>query len=453
MLQPAYSLLENVADIWKFPSTWPGIYGRFCVSRHMAIGYQSRVGFLVAGRYGVPQYRLRCFIWGARQGMPLPGFPMPTHRVVRKATVMPTELRGCKVLAPPGRRLWREVRIGDILLDFPEIENEATKVDNVQYTGVNPKWRKELRLDEQRRKKGGGGGGGGSKAAAAAGQQSDQDSYYHNPQKVLGYYRAGAGSTLTNHVPLKMNADDKFRAEHIPLAKGANWSDLGELSQDKKQTARHFKWFADKDNNEFGEKLPPGGGRSADKCIVPQVMAIQPCHLLTSPPPPSIPIECCCLSGEGCSKLTVPSLPTVPQYAVNSRVANKGYKDALGRAWWDEIYPTCICRMQIHSHKNQHPGQPRSFSAREYARMQGFPDTHFLCGDQPKMFEQVRARANGRPCLRFLLFIVRAAVCLCLALRFHGPACQRTNLLLPSCLPFRSGMRSAPGWPSTSARR
>jgi hypothetical protein len=74
---------------------------------------------------------------------------------------------------------------------------------------------------------------------------------------------------------------------------------------------------------------------------------------------------------------------------VNSRVKNRGFKHALGRAWWDEIYPTCICRMQIHSHKNQHPAQPRSFSAREYARMQGFPDTHFLMGPPDKKFEQV----------------------------------------------------------------
>ena len=374
VLQPTYSLLENVADIWKFPSTWPGIYGRFCVSRHMAIGYQSRVGFLVAGRYGVPQYRLRCFIWGAKAGHALPGFPMPTHRVVHKATVMPTELRGCRVVAPPERRLWREVRMGDILIDFPEIANDETRSEGVPYQGVNPKWAKELKADEKRRR----------------------DEYYSDPQKVLAYYREGAGKQLTNHVPLKMNPDDKFRAEHIPLVKGATWIDLGgatkrtmlhrlslclrrlkwalrpaELSADKKQTIRPFKWFADKDNNEFGEKLPPGEGRSTDKCIV-------------------------------------------PQYAVNSKVAGKGFKAALGRAWWDEIYPTCICRMQIHSHKNQHPAQPRSFSAREYARMQGLPDNHFLCGEPAKQFEQV----GNAVCARLAINLGKA---LCLAVLDGAP--------------------------------
>eukprot|EP01047_Picozoa_sp_COSAG01_P005290 COSAG01_NODE_179_length_22923_cov_25.190535_23_plen_867_part_00 len=109
-LRPTWSLLENVADIFKFPSKWAGIYGRFAVSRNIEMGYQARLGFLVAGAYGVPQYRLRCFIWGAKCGHPLPGFPMPTHRVVKRNTVMPVELKGCMVKAPPDRRLWREVR-------------------------------------------------------------------------------------------------------------------------------------------------------------------------------------------------------------------------------------------------------------------------------------------------------------------------------------------------------
>jgi DNA (cytosine-5)-methyltransferase 1 len=97
LLRPTWSLLENVADIFKFPSSWAGIYGRFAVSRNIELGYQARLGFLVAGSYGVPQYRLRCFIWGAMSGHPLPGFPMPTHRVVKRSTVMPTELKGCMV--------------------------------------------------------------------------------------------------------------------------------------------------------------------------------------------------------------------------------------------------------------------------------------------------------------------------------------------------------------------
>lgn len=321
-LNPTWSLLENVADVFKFPSSWAGIYGRFAISRNIEMGYQCRPGFIVAGDFGVAQYRLRCFIWGAKQGKTLPGFPMPTHRAVRRNTVMPVELSGCLVRAPADRRLWREVRMGDILQDFPPITNDE-KRDEISYEGRNQQWCAEIQRDSKER-----------------------GIVYSDPKRVLAYYRRGAGKTLYNHIPLAMNADDKFRAEHIPLKKGADWSTLGELSKDKRSTVRFFKWHAEKDNNVYGEKLPPGDGRDPSKCIV-------------------------------------------PQYAVNSRVKNRGFKHALGRAWWDEIYPTCICRMQIHSHKNQHPAQPRSFSAREYARMQGFPDTHFLMGPPDKKFEQV----------------------------------------------------------------
>ena len=321
-LNPTWSLLENVADIFKFPSSWAGIYGRFAISRNIEMGYQCRPGFIVAGDFGVAQYRLRCFIWGAKRGHTLPGFPMPTHRAVRRNTVMPVELSGCRVRAPADRRLWREVRMGDILQDFPSITNDE-KRDEMAYEGRNPQFAAEIQRDSKER-----------------------GTVYSEPKRVLEYYRRGAGKVLYNHIPLAMNPDDKFRAEHIPFKKSADWSSLGELSKDKRSTVRFFKWHAEKDNNVYGEKLPPGDGRDPTKCIV-------------------------------------------PQYAVNSRVKNRGYKHALGRAWWDEIYPTCICRMQIHSHKNQHPAQPRSFSAREYARMQGFPDTHFLMGPPDKKFEQV----------------------------------------------------------------
>ena len=40
--------------------------------------------------------------------------------------------------------------------------------------------------------------------------------------------------------------------------------------------------------------------------------------------------------------------------------------------------------MMIHSHRNMHPGEFRSFSAREYARAQGFPDWYKICGSASK---------------------------------------------------------------------
>ena len=41
--------------------------------------YQVKMGVLQAGHYGVPQNRVRVFIWAAQNGLPLPEYPVPTH--------------------------------------------------------------------------------------------------------------------------------------------------------------------------------------------------------------------------------------------------------------------------------------------------------------------------------------------------------------------------------------
>ena len=92
-------------------------------------------------------------------------------------------------------------------------------------------------------------------------------------------------------------------------------------------------------------------------------------------------------------------------------------------------------RYQIHSHKNQHPGQPRSFTAREYARMQGFPDTHYLCGTHEKKFEQV----GNAVCARLALNIGKA---MCIGAQADSPLRLETWDTLPRLL--------ATVWPTRS---
>ena len=86
-----------------------------------------------------------------------------------------------------------------------------------------------------------------------------------------------------------------------------------------------------------------------------------------------------------------------------------------------------MMRYQIHSHKNQHPGQPRSFTAREYARMQGFPDTHYLCGTHEKKFEQV----GNAVCARLALNIGKA---MCIGAQADSPLRLETWDTLPRLL-------------------
>ncbi|GAB2290235.1 Alpha-1,3-mannosyltransferase cmt1, partial [Dionaea muscipula] len=61
-LKPNYVLMENVVDLLKFAG---GFLGRYALGRLVGIGYQTRLGIMVAGSYGLPQVRMRAFIWGA----------------------------------------------------------------------------------------------------------------------------------------------------------------------------------------------------------------------------------------------------------------------------------------------------------------------------------------------------------------------------------------------------
>lgn len=61
-LKPKFVLMENVMDILRFDK---GSLGRYALSRLVHMNYQARVGIIAAGSYGLPQFRLRVFFWGA----------------------------------------------------------------------------------------------------------------------------------------------------------------------------------------------------------------------------------------------------------------------------------------------------------------------------------------------------------------------------------------------------
>jgi len=61
-LKPRFTLMENVVDIVKFAE---GFLGRYALGRLLQMNYQARLGIMAAGAYGLPQFRLRMFLWGA----------------------------------------------------------------------------------------------------------------------------------------------------------------------------------------------------------------------------------------------------------------------------------------------------------------------------------------------------------------------------------------------------
>lgn len=60
-LKPKYILMENVVDILKFAKAR---LGRYALSRLVDMNYQARLGIMAASCYGLPQFRLRVFLWG-----------------------------------------------------------------------------------------------------------------------------------------------------------------------------------------------------------------------------------------------------------------------------------------------------------------------------------------------------------------------------------------------------
>lgn len=62
-LKPKHVLMENVVDLVKFAD---GFLGRYALGRLVHMNYQARMGIMAAGAYGLPQFRLRVFMWGAR---------------------------------------------------------------------------------------------------------------------------------------------------------------------------------------------------------------------------------------------------------------------------------------------------------------------------------------------------------------------------------------------------
>ncbi|XP_019422761.1 PREDICTED: DNA (cytosine-5)-methyltransferase CMT3-like isoform X6 [Lupinus angustifolius] len=61
-LKPKYVLMENVVDILRFAGAF---LGRYAIGRLVAMDYQARMGMMAAGSYGLPQFRMRVFLWGA----------------------------------------------------------------------------------------------------------------------------------------------------------------------------------------------------------------------------------------------------------------------------------------------------------------------------------------------------------------------------------------------------
>ncbi|KAG0484303.1 hypothetical protein HPP92_008382, partial [Vanilla planifolia] len=188
-LKPKYVLMENVVDILKFAKA---TLGRYALSRLVEMNYQARLGIMAAGCYGLPQFRLRAFLWGCHPNEKLPQFPLPTHETILKGGA-PVEFERNLVAFDEGqpRMLEKAVVLEDVLSDLPIVTNEENR--------EKMKYKKAPQTDFQR--------------CIRMKNYESLESARSNP-------------ILYDHRPRRLGEDDYFRISQIPHRKGANFRDL-----------------------------------------------------------------------------------------------------------------------------------------------------------------------------------------------------------------------------------
>ncbi|KAE9607860.1 putative DNA (cytosine-5-)-methyltransferase [Lupinus albus] len=193
-LKPKYVLMENVVDILKFDK---GSLGRYALSRLVHMNYQARLGIVAAGSYGLPQFRLRVFLWGAHPSEILPQFPLPTHDVVVKNwPPMEFERNVVAYDEDQPRDLEKAAFIQDAISDLPAVTNSETR-DEMSYK--NP-------------------------------PETELQRYIRSTKyEMTGLALNGTTekrSLLYDHRPYFLFEDDYQRVCQIPKRKGANFRDL-----------------------------------------------------------------------------------------------------------------------------------------------------------------------------------------------------------------------------------
>ncbi|KAL9679234.1 hypothetical protein QQ045_017090 [Rhodiola kirilowii] len=118
-LKPRFVLMENVVDLLKLSQ---GFLGKYALGRLIQMNYQVRMGMMSAGSYGLPQFRMRVFLWGALPTEILPQFPLPTHEVDNRG-VVPTEFEMNVVSATEGegKVLKKKLFLKDAISDLPPV--------------------------------------------------------------------------------------------------------------------------------------------------------------------------------------------------------------------------------------------------------------------------------------------------------------------------------------------
>ncbi|XP_059306579.1 DNA (cytosine-5)-methyltransferase CMT2-like [Lycium ferocissimum] len=194
-LRPKYVLMENVSDILRFDKA---SLGRYALSRLVHMKYQARLGTMAAGCYGLPQFRLRVFFWGALPSERLPPFPLPSHDVIVKYWPSP-EFERNTVAYEEGqpRDLEEALVLRDAISDMPAVTWHETREEMPYEMPPQTEFQKYIRLSKR---------------------------------EIMSCSSSGVTETkkpvLSDHRPCQLNEDDYLRVCLVPHRKGANFRDL-----------------------------------------------------------------------------------------------------------------------------------------------------------------------------------------------------------------------------------
>ncbi|XP_015575099.1 DNA (cytosine-5)-methyltransferase CMT2 isoform X2 [Ricinus communis] len=193
-LKPKFVLMENVVDILKFDKA---SFARYALSRLVHMKYQARLGTIAAGCYGLPQFRLRVFLWGAHPSEKLPQFPLPTHDVIVRYWP-PNEFERNTVAYDEGqpRELEKAAVLQDAISDLPPVTTHETREEMAYEKPPETEFQRFIRSTEH---------------------------------EMTGSSQRGTtqmNNLLSDHRPYALTEEDCARVCLIPKRKGANFRDL-----------------------------------------------------------------------------------------------------------------------------------------------------------------------------------------------------------------------------------
>ncbi|CAI5978702.1 unnamed protein product [Closterium sp. NIES-64] len=387
---------KNVVDLMKFKE---GILAKSAIARLFAMGYKSRTGIIAAGCFGVAQFRLRAFFFGALDGhvfkekfspyspclphipllspsplpppsfsplpllslpsfpvpspspllscpplpsQALPSFPLPTHLVAKERGSVPTRWMrnfvGWEEKSPVLKTLKPALVLKDVISDLPPVTN-ATTTDVMEYTkSPANNFQRFIRLPK-----------------SAFRPPPPNGTSPNSP------WSWDANPKLLDHRTHNLNADDFYRVERIPKREGACFRDLPgvltdpvtkKCSLDKTLQPRPF--------------IPHSGSPLCPDYAISFVKGTSFKYALW-------------LS----HSLTLPCFVALATMSISH--VGFGFRELklrpFARLWWNDTVPTVVTRPEPHNQKILHPEQDRVLTVRENARLQGFPDHYKLFGD------------------------------------------------------------------------